>query len=172
MSDARPRDLEPTRSPQSRVPTTLIAGGLLLGACAGEPPDRGDPLLEGLPPCPASPNCVHTGDRHPQGTEPFVLAGEWQGRSAGALFMAVDESLSSLPRTRVVDTELAGGFYFRAESMSRVFRFVDDVEVRWVAGMDEVQVRSASRVGRSDWGVNEARVERLRELLVDRGVIR
>jgi uncharacterized protein (DUF1499 family) len=101
-----------------------------------------------------------------------VLAGEWQGRSAGALFMAVDESLSSLPRTRVVDTELAGGFYFRAESMSRVFRFVDDVEVRWVAGMDEVQVRSASRVGRSDWGVNEARVERLRELLVDRGVIR
>jgi uncharacterized protein (DUF1499 family) len=150
----------------------LIAGGLLLVGCAGERPDRGDPLLEGLPPCPTSPNCLHTGDRHPEGTGPFVLAEEWQGRSAGALYTAVDEALSSLPRTLVVDTELDGGFYFRAESRSRVFRFVDDVEVRWVAGMDELEVRSASRVGRSDWGVNEARVERLRELLVDRGVIR
>jgi uncharacterized protein (DUF1499 family) len=44
-------------------------------------------------------------------------------------------------------------------------RFVDDVEF-WVdpaAGV--VQVRSASRVGRKDLGVNRARIEAIRERL-------
>jgi uncharacterized protein (DUF1499 family) len=150
----------------------LAALGLLLSGCAGSVPERGDPLTEGLPPCPPSPNCVHTLDRHPQGTDPLMLSEGWRDRPPGALFTQVDAAITTLPRTRVVDTELAGGIYFRAESMSRVFRFVDDLEVRWVPGSEELEVRSASRVGRSDRGVNEARVEALRDTLAARGIIR
>ena len=46
-----------------------------------------------------------------------------------------------------------------------MMRFVDDVEF-WVdpaAGV--VQVRSASRVGRKDFGVNRARIENVRARL-------
>jgi len=44
----------------------------------------------------------------------------------------------------------------------RFFRFVDDIELRLEEDEGVVQVRSASRVGRSDFGVNRKRVERLR----------
>jgi uncharacterized protein (DUF1499 family) len=54
------------------------------------------------------------------------------------------------------------GDYLRATFTSRIFRFVDDVEFRMVAAEKLIHVRSASRVGRSDLGVNRKRVERLR----------
>jgi len=53
------------------------------------------------------------------------------------------------------------GSYLHAEARSRVFRFVDDVEFVLDPGARVIQVRSASRVGYSDFGVNRRRVERL-----------
>ena len=52
--------------------------------------------------------------------------------------------------------------YLHAEFRSLIFRFVDDLEllVDPVAGV--IDVRSASRLGRSDFGVNRRRVEELR----------
>jgi uncharacterized protein (DUF1499 family) len=47
---------------------------------------------------------------------------------------------------------------------SRLFRFVDDVEFRMVSTDGIIHVRSASRVGYSDLGVNRRRVEKLRTL--------
>jgi uncharacterized protein (DUF1499 family) len=47
---------------------------------------------------------------------------------------------------------------------SRVFRFVDDVEFRMVSAAGKIHVRSGSRVGYSDLGVNRRRVEKLRAL--------
>ncbi|MBP1699934.1 MAG: hypothetical protein H6Q41_5122 [Deltaproteobacteria bacterium] len=47
---------------------------------------------------------------------------------------------------------------------SRVFRFVDDVEFRMVSTAGMIYVRSGSRVGYSDLGVNRKRVEKLRTL--------
>ena len=43
-----------------------------------------------------------------------------------------------------------------------MFRFVDDLECRLDAENRVIHVRSASRVGYSDLGVNRKRVERLR----------
>lgn len=52
--------------------------------------------------------------------------------------------------------------YLRAEFTTRLLRYVDDVEF-WVdPATRAVQVRSASRVGRRDFGVNRARVEAIR----------
>ena len=54
--------------------------------------------------------------------------------------------------------------YVAATFQSRFFRFIDDVELR-DAGDRVVHVRSSSRVGHSDMGVNRKRVEALREML-------
>jgi uncharacterized protein (DUF1499 family) len=69
-------------------------------------------------------------------------------------------ALLAEPRTRVV-AEAPG--YLRAEARSRLLRFVDDVEVVVDADRRTVGFRSASRVGRSDLGVNRARMLRFSE---------
>lgn len=53
--------------------------------------------------------------------------------------------------------------YLSATYMSRIFKFVDDVEIRQDGDM--CQVRSASRVGYSDRGVNRKRVETIRQAM-------
>lgn len=68
--------------------------------------------------------------------------------------------LTSQPRVTVVTER---NDYIHAEFTSRLLRFVDDVE--FLLGPQAIEVRSASRVGHSDLGVNRARVEQLREQL-------
>ena len=72
----------------------------------------------------------------------------------------VRSAVESLPRTRIV---LAHRDYLYAEFRSRLLGYVDDVEFFFDGAL--IQVRSASRVGRRDFGVNRARVERIREIL-------
>jgi uncharacterized protein (DUF1499 family) len=52
--------------------------------------------------------------------------------------------------------------YLWATFTSRVFRFVDDVEFRLDAAQGVIHMRSASRAGSSDFGVNRKRIEKLR----------
>ena len=54
------------------------------------------------------------------------------------------------------------GTYLHAEIRSLLFRFVDDVEFSLDSNAGLIHVRSASRVGYSDFGVNRKRVERIR----------
>ena len=52
--------------------------------------------------------------------------------------------------------------YLYAQSTSRVLRFTDDVEF-WLDMVSQtIQVRSASRIGRKDFGVNRQRIETIR----------
>jgi uncharacterized protein (DUF1499 family) len=55
--------------------------------------------------------------------------------------------------------------YLRAEFTTGMLRFVDDTEFWFDAQNQRVDVRSASRLGRKDFGVNRGRVEALRERL-------
>ncbi|MBR9866496.1 MAG: DUF1499 domain-containing protein [Oceanospirillales bacterium] len=55
--------------------------------------------------------------------------------------------------------------YLAAEFSSSVFGFVDDLELLRDANAGVIHVRSSSRVGYSDLGVNRKRVEALRKLL-------
>lgn len=54
--------------------------------------------------------------------------------------------------------------YVSATYMSKLFKFIDDVELR-DAGEGTVHIRSASRVGFSDQNQNRKRVERIRAVL-------
>ena len=52
--------------------------------------------------------------------------------------------------------------YVHAEFTTLLFRFVDDVEFLLDGGSKTIDVRSASRVGYYDLGVNRRRVEAIR----------
>ena len=67
--------------------------------------------------------------------------------------------MRSLPRASVVT---ATEPYLHAEFRSAVFRFVDDVEFLADESAGVIQVRSTSRVGSSDLGVNRKRIEAIR----------
>jgi uncharacterized protein (DUF1499 family) len=68
--------------------------------------------------------------------------------------------LKNMPRTKVV-REKAN--YIHAECRTRFLRFVDDLEFLFDDNDDVIHVRSASRVGYSDLGVNRKRVEQFRQ---------
>jgi uncharacterized protein (DUF1499 family) len=67
--------------------------------------------------------------------------------------------LRSLERTAVVADEAD---YIHAECRSRIFRFVDDVELVLVEAAHAIHFRSAARTGTSDFGVNRKRMETIR----------
>ena len=133
------------------------ACALALLACAGPLPEGLGVRAGGLAPCPASPNCVASDAADPDhAIAPLAFAG-----SAEAAWHAARSATAELPRTTIV--EAADG-YLHAESRSALFRFVDDLELQLRADEGTIAVRSASRVGYSDMGVNRERVERLRSL--------
>ena len=115
--------------------------------------------------CPSSPNCVSSDsadDEHR--VEPFEFA-----RDASEAWQATRDAVSALPRTRIV-TESAD--YLHAECRSALLGFVDDLELHLRAEQGRIAVRSASRLGYSDLGVNRERVKRLRAALSRAGAIR
>ncbi|MEM7416108.1 MAG: DUF1499 domain-containing protein [Gemmatimonadota bacterium] len=118
-----------------------------------------------LGPCPGTPNCVHTGLRHPDGTEGLFMQGRIGRRD---LVPQLLEVVEAMPRTRVISST---DIYIHAEVRSRLFRFVDDLELL-VMPDRELVIRSASRVGQGDLGVNAARVADLRQRLEEAGLIR
>jgi len=136
----------------------LLCGVLLLSQCSADKQAPG----KNLPPCPASPNCVSS--REPSGVHqvtPFT----YQGTRAEALARLI-AVLHSMPRAKMVTTEEN---YLHFEFMSALFRFVDDVEFLFDDGNKVIQVRSASRVGFYDFGVNRRRVEEIRKHFVAAG---
>ncbi|MCB9925692.1 MAG: peptide-methionine (R)-S-oxide reductase MsrB [Planctomycetaceae bacterium] len=119
------------------------------------PPDGVGVAGKHLAPCPDSPNCVSTEAIDPgHAIEPLPLADTDQ-RTIEMIASAV----SSLPGSRSVLTKEN---YLHAEFRSPWLRFVDDVEFLVDSEEGVVQLRSASRVGRSDLGVNRRRIEEIR----------
>jgi uncharacterized protein (DUF1499 family) len=108
--------------------------------------------------CPASPNCVSSQATDPQ----HAIAPLHYPGTAAESKAALKAVLQGLPRTRVVrETD----DYLYVEFTSALWRFVDDVEFYWDKTHPEIQLRSASRLGYGDMGVNRARVEALRKKL-------
>ncbi len=74
----------------------------------------------------------------------------------------IAEALKAMPRTVIVKQEPS---YIYAQSTTQLLKFTDDVEFALDAGKGIIDVRSASRLGQKDFGVNRARVEAIRSAL-------
>ena len=114
-------------------------------------------LVEGrLKQCPDKPNCV---------SSEFVSDAE---HYIEPLVYSVDQATQVLPRLKMIIGEMGGSVqlekadYLAATFTSSLFRFVDDLELRIDTVQKTIHLRSASRVGHSDLGVNRKRVERLK----------
>lgn len=116
-----------------------------------------------LAPCPRTPNCVSTQapEGSPKRMDPIPYTGPLDQARARML-----QVLRGHPRTRIVQEEPG---YLKAECRSRLFRFVDDVELLFDDGAKQIHFRSASRLGRKDFGVNRARMERIRAAFLTTG---
>ena len=84
-------------------------------------------------------------------------------------WQAARVAVAALPDTRVI---AASASRLHAESTSDIFGFVDDLELQLRPSQRLIAVRSASRLGYGDLGVNRERVEALRRALVETGTIR
>ena len=133
------------------VPLLVIVALLVMSAMARRPETLG--VREGrLAPLPDSPNCVSTqAEREHQGMDPILIADD----SAEA-FARLRAVIAAMPRARIVT---ANDTYLHAEFTSALFRFVDDVECFVDHEQKVIHFRSASRVGRSDLGVNRQRMQ-------------
>ena len=105
-----------------------------------------------LAPCKRSPNCVSS-QADPSDREHYIAP--IRGSIAAARVV-----VSSFPRTTIVEEKRN---YLYAEFRTRLLRYVDDVEFYFDGQV--LQVRSCSRLGRRDFGVNRKRVEALRSLI-------
>ncbi len=85
---------------------------------------------------------------------PIVFSGD-----AAAAWTRLQNAVATLPRTSVItDT----GTYLYVQQTTLMLRFTDDVEFALDAANSVIHVRSASRLGRKDFGVNRARIETIR----------
>ncbi|MEO7242231.1 MAG: DUF1499 domain-containing protein [Variovorax sp.] len=91
--------------------------------------------------------------------EPLRFSGD-----ADRAFTRVANALAALPDTQIIQRTPE---YVYAQCTTQWLKFTDDVELYLDRQAGVIQVRSASRLGQKDFGVNRARVEALRSALKD-----
>ncbi len=106
-----------------------------------------------LAPCPGTPNCVSSQSDNPQ----FQIA-----PLPPVSIAEIKKVVEGMERTKIVEER---DNYLYAEFTSKIMGYVDDVEFYLDSANNVVQVRSASRLGKSDLGVNRKRVEAIRSKL-------
>ncbi|MCS5699318.1 DUF1499 domain-containing protein [Cyanobium sp. FGCU-52] len=128
------------------LPGAGTAGASLLHLEGPVPGDLG--VRQGhLAPCPSPAHCARE---------------VWPVSDPSAALAALLPAVLSLDGVELVET---GDDYIHATATSRLFGFVDDLEVHADAGAGVLEVRSVSRLGDSDLGVNARRLATLRRSL-------
>ncbi|WP_236009566.1 DUF1499 domain-containing protein [Vibrio ulleungensis] len=138
---------------------TWIVGLFSLGivACSNGVTEMEDRTAN---PCGDKPNCVSTQDQREKfNLAPFKLKPD----------VTLDQVELIALGLKNAKTAEKSEQYLRIECTSSVFRFVDDLELS--LNGDMLTVRSESRTGHSDFGVNRKRAEALREGLTKAGLL-
>ena len=76
----------------------------------------------------------------------------------------VKSIVKNSPRTEIVESD---GDYLHAEVTSRIMKYVDDLEISFSPEKNNLLIRSESRVGDGDFGVNRKRVDLIVSNLFD-----
>jgi uncharacterized protein (DUF1499 family) len=107
--------------------------------------------------CPGSPNCVSSQSRDAEHSiAPIATTNPKATLDRIAALIKADDSAKIIT---------CADDYINAEYTSALMGFVDDVEFWANADADQIEVRSASRLGESDLGVNRKRIEAIRTAL-------
>jgi uncharacterized protein (DUF1499 family) len=127
--------------------------------CSGNKPDDLGVREGKLKICPDKPNCVNSQlkDNVSHYIEPITFIS-----SKSEEKKKLKSIIANLPRTQLIKEE-DGYLYYEFTSM--LMRYVDDVEFYFDDSTKLIHVRSASRLGHSDLGVNRKRIESIRQSL-------
>jgi len=87
---------------------------------------------------------------------------EWEVSKIEQPFNEIKEIIENTPRSVIVELN---GDYLHAEVTSKWMKYVDDLEVSFLPESSKLLIRSESRVGESDLGVNQKRVDLLKSKL-------
>jgi uncharacterized protein (DUF1499 family) len=136
------------------TPPDLIAA---LFSFSGNRPDNLGIKNGYLTPCPESPNCVSS---QSSDTEHQIAPLTYQGTEQET-FEKLKMVIETMDNAEII-TE--NNPYLYAEFTTPILGFVDDVEFYIDSEHHQIQVRSASRLGESDLGVNRRRVETIRAM--------
>ena len=150
-----------------RMTLVLVLAALAGPVLATDPKPSTETMADPqhLKPCPTSPNCVSSEARETsQRVEAFELV-----ENTPESWQAVIGVVREQPRTDIVAEEATR---MSAEVSSRVFGFVDDLDLVYHPETGRIGVRSASRSGYWDMGANRSRVEDLRAALLARDLVR
>ena len=88
----------------------------------------------------------------------------WKVDDTEKAFTELIQILENTPRLKIIEKEKN---YIHAIATSRIMNFIDDIEIKSLNQSNIFQVKSSSRVGIYDLGVNKKRVQRLRFRLID-----
>ena len=154
---------------RSLAAIALILAGAAAGLALHLATAKGDTMFAGkrpnylgvkdgrLPRPRSTPNCVSS-QADPADQEHYIEPIRFRGAALDAI-AAARKAVEGMARSTVVRHE---GNYLYAEFKSKLMGFVDDVEFTFDEKAGVLHVRSASRLGRRDYGVNRQRVEALR----------
>jgi len=108
-----------------------------------------------LPPCPGTPNCVSSQENNSQHRiQPIIFEGSLE-LAKEKLYRVIN----SMRGSRIITQDV---LYWHVEFTTQLLRFIDDVEFYFDESQSLVHLRSASRQGYWDLGVNRRRVETIR----------
>ena len=106
-------------------------------------------------PCPESPNCVSSFE-NPTDEDHFISPIKFFGEKE-ATIQKLEKLIEKNPKAKIVEKKEN---YLRAEYTSSIFKFVDDIQF-YFGQKNIIHVKSASRVGRNDFGKNRERVREI-----------
>ncbi|MEM9274606.1 MAG: DUF1499 domain-containing protein [Cyanobacteria bacterium P01_F01_bin.143] len=142
---------------------SMAALPLIKNIFAGTSPDNLGIHDGHLTNCPPSPNCVVSqGGDAEHAIAPIIYHEDLD--TARETLLKV---LTVVPGTSIIEQS---DNYIRTESESRILGFIDDAEFYFPVDNNVIEIRSASRLGESDLGVNRRRLEQIRFALEDLNV--
>lgn len=133
--------------------TAIISLSLLIASCSSNRMlQLGETTQGTLQPCPTSPNCVSSSSTGTNYITPLA------NTKVKTPLLMLSRCLKQMSNVNIVKFNNA---YLHAEFESAVFGFIDDVEFLRQGNL--IHMRSASRVGYSDFGVNRDRLEWIKQ---------
>ena len=114
--------------------------------------------------CPDTPNCVCSEQYNdPEHYIPPLVLSKRDSNTSWTILKKIIRELDG-------EIQNESDTYISATFSSTLFGFVDDVEIRMDSDQKTIQLRSASRVGHSDFGVNKKRITLIKKMFMERSL--